>query len=214
MTIENITFNQLAEELTLINNEIDLTEQTIETTQTELDKTEKQIEMIEEKRIEEMRSQIEIAKKTLADKQFVLLERQELLEARQSYLQKLRGNADEDITPALEHNSSSDVESSVLEDMELDSSTAIALEEKPEVISDRHELNSKLLKELQEGLNDKTLCITQEAYLTDDGFASVCLEIKRQSPSGQEEFINKFVNYFRQLLTDEQVNIIEQLPNN
>ena len=76
MNIENITFNQLAEELTLINNEIDLTEQTIEATQTELDKTEKQIEMIEEERIEDMRSQIEIAKKILADKQLVLQDRQ------------------------------------------------------------------------------------------------------------------------------------------
>lgn len=213
MNIENITFNQLAEELTLINNEIDLTEQSIEATQTELDKTEEQIEMIEEERTEEMRSQIEIAKKTLADKQFVLQERQELLEARQSYLQKLKGD-EEDMTPALEHDSSLDAESSVLEDMELDSSIVIALEEKPEVISDRHESNSKLLEELQEGLNDQTLYLTQEGYLTDDGFACVCLEIKRQSPSGQEEFINKFVSYFRPLLIDEQVNTIEQLPNN
>lgn len=205
MNIGNITFNQLFEELTLINSEIDLTEQSIEATQTELDKTEEQIEMIEEERIEEMRSQIEVAKKTLADKQFVLQERQELLEARQSYLQKLKGNVDEDMIPALEHDSSSNVEFSVLEDVELDSSTAIALEEKPETTSDRKEINSKLLIELQEGLNDQTLCLTQECYLTDDGFGSVCLEIKRQPLSEQEEFISKFVNYFRQLLTDEQV---------
>ena len=126
----------------------------------------------------------------------------------------MKDNADREIAPIFEHDSFSDAESSVLEDIELDSSTATALEEKPEVISDCHKSNSKLLKELQEGLNDKTLCLTQEGYLTDDGFASVCLEIKRQSQSGQEEFINKFISYFRPLLTDEQVNTIEQLPNN
>ena len=210
MNIENITFNQLSEELTLINSEIDLTEQSIEATQTELDKTEEQIEMIEEERIEEMRSQIEVAKKTLTDKQFVLQERQELLEARQSYLQKLKGNVDEDMTQTLEHDSSN-AESSVLENMELDSSTAIALEEKPETTSDRHESNSRLLKELQEGLNDKTLCLTQKGYLTDDGFTSVYLEMKHRHSGKQEEFISQFVNYFRPLLTDEQANTLKQL---
>lgn len=209
----NITLNQLSEELSQLNSEIDLTEQRIEAIQIEFDQTEKQIEMIEEERIDEMRSQIEAAKKTLADKQFVLQERQELLKARQSYLQRLKGNVDEEMTPSLEHDSSLDAESSALEDIELDSSTAIALKNKREVTGDRQELNSKLLRELQEGLNNETLRLTKEGYLTDDGLTSVCLEIKCQPLSKQKKFISKFVNYFRQLLTDEQVNTIERLPS-
>ena len=211
--IENITFNQLSEELALINSQIGLTEQDIEATQTELDQTEEQIKVIEEKRVEEMRSQIETAKKILADKRLVLQDRQELLKARQSYLHKLKGNVDEITTPNLEHDSFSDAKSFVLEDLKLDSSTAIALEEKPKETSDRQELNFKLLTELQSGLNDTTLYLTLEGYLTDDGFTSVYPEIKRRSQSGQKEFISNFVDYFRPLLTDEQINTIEQLPN-
>lgn len=87
--IENITFNQLSEELTAIKKKIDLTEQNIEATQTKLDETEKQIEMIEEERIEELRSQIDAARKTLADKKLVLKERQQLLQSRQEYLHSM-----------------------------------------------------------------------------------------------------------------------------
>jgi hypothetical protein len=209
--MENITLDRLSEELSQLNSEIDLTQQSIEATQIELDQTEEQIKVIEERKIEKMRSQIEIAKKTLADKRLVLQDRQELLKARQSYLQKLKGNVDEVMTPTLEHDSS-DAKSSVMEDLELDSSTAIALEEKPEATSDRHESNFRLLKELQSGLDNKTLSLTQEGYLTNNGFTTVCLEIKHQSSNEQEDFISKFVNYFRPLLTDEQVNTIEQLP--
>ena len=209
--MENITLDRLSEELSQLNSEIDLTQQSIEATQIELNQTEEQIKVIEEERIEEMRSQIETAKKTLADKRLVLQDRQELLKARQSYLQKLKGDVSEVTTPNLEHDSS-DAESSVMEDLELDSSTAIALEEKLETTSDRQKSNSKLLTELQEGLKDKTLCLTEEGYLTNNGFTTVCLEIKHQSSNEQEDFISKFVNYFRPLLTDEQVNTIEQLP--
>ena len=208
--MENITLDRLSEELSQLNSEIDLTQQSIEATQIELDQTEEQIKTIEEKRVEEMRSQIETAKKILADKRLVLQDRQELLKARQSYLQKLKGNVDEVMTPTLEHNSS-DVESSVVEDLEFDSSTAIALEEKPETTSDPDESNSRLLEELQSGLNDKTLSLTQEGYLTDDGFTRVCLEMKQQHSGKQEEFISQFVNYFRPLLADEQANTLEQL---
>ena len=208
--MENITLDRLSEELSQLNSEIDFTQRSIEATQIELDQTEEQIKVIEERRIEQMRSQIETAKKTLADKRLVLQDRQELLKARQSYLQKLKGNVSEVMTSTLEHDSS-DGESSVMEDLELDSSTAIAIEEKPEITSDPHESNSMLLKELQSGLNDQTLSLTQKGYLTDDGFTSIYLEMKQRHSGKQEEFISQFVNYFRPLLTDEQANTLEQL---
>ena len=74
--------NSIHQETTNIVNEID-------TVEANLQEVNSKIDIIEKEKIKELRSQIDAARKTLADKKLVLKERQELLQSREEYLRSL-----------------------------------------------------------------------------------------------------------------------------